>query len=353
MIYGSMYGTNNSTSFNPDYAYPDVAFVAVQEAAENEQKLFDIIIEKDFLEAAVVVNESYGSELRAVNEGFASNIWEKVIESLKKAWEIIKSAATAAKTKIGAFFTKDNAALVEKYGSQFDDASDKVMIKNFKSFNQDALSSKIDSIVDSFDEGWNNAINKLNSAGTAKDARKVASDKDFSIKTLGGGSDAKKKFLKEIFGREKEVKLGTIKSEVRTTLTNAQNSLNSIDDIKNSWDEKIQSYLDQADKYKDDASNKTGQEKDLWAAKGAACNTIANNIKSVGSSTINWGLDAIKENIKQCRKAFIKGATSVNVKEIIKDSANVIMIEAMMDADDINTDSFFDQYSYDYNELVG
>ena len=357
MVYGSIYGsTNESVSFNPDYAYPDAVLCAVQEANENEQRMFDIIIEKDFLEAASYVNEGMAMELQAVNEGFASSVWEKVVDSLKKAWEVIKAAATAAKTKLSAFFTKDNAALVDKYGEQFRNANDKIEIKKFKVLDTSKLENWAAQVVSDLNDKWEAAKADIDSAADAKAAKKVGSNKDYGKTKLTTdlfGKDAKKKFLKDIFSREKDVKLGTIKPTIENTLTNSQASLEEIDAVKKLFDDMISGYIDEANALKDRASSEEDKKnKDLYTAQGNACNTVANNIKSVGSTAIGWALDATKENIKQCRKAFIKGATNVNVKSIIKDSAEIVMVEAMMDADDISVDSFFEQYSYDYDELV-
>ena len=92
MVYGSTYGTNRTSlsgSFDPAYATPDGCWNAIEEAIENEQKMFDIVIEHDFLEAAAAVNESAAMELDIVEESFASSIWETVKKAIIKVKNFI------------------------------------------------------------------------------------------------------------------------------------------------------------------------------------------------------------------------------------------------------------------------
>ena len=149
MVYGSIYGASRiglqEGSFDPKYAGPNGPDLMVQEAFDIDQKMFDLVIEHDFLECAAMNSVELESTLVAVDESFAGDMWTKIKELIKKVKDKIVSIAKAAAVKLNAFFTRDNAALVDKYGKQYDAAQkDKIEIKNWREFDANVIdASKI------------------------------------------------------------------------------------------------------------------------------------------------------------------------------------------------------------------
>ena len=91
------------------------------------------------------------------------------------------------------------------------------------------------------------------------------------------------------------------------------------------------------------------KQKELAQKRASIAHTYCTVMNTVVAKTCSAVTNAVKFNIKQARAAYIKIASkgSPNVKN---ESAE--LLEAMLDADAYEVDSFFEQYSYDYEELT-
>ena len=231
MVYGSIYGASRigvqEGSFDPKYAGPNGPDLMVQEAFDIDQKMFDLVIEHDFLECAAMNNVELESTLIAVDESFAGDMWAKIKELIKKVKDKIVSIAKAAAVKLNAFFTKDNAALVNRYRKQFDAAQkDRIEIKNWRDFDASAINE--DAL------GAESAFEKA--CSITEDGQK-GFEKDYSVdklltNTLTNKSTTSSSYLKDAreksFGTAKTVKANTIDSKITSFLTNYDDSVRLI-----------------------------------------------------------------------------------------------------------------------------
>ena len=360
MVYGSIYESSRlEGSFLPDYAGPDAPFRMVTESLETDQALFDIVIEHDFLEAAAANNVQLEATLQAIDEGFLGDMWGKIVELLKKIKDKIVSIAKAASVKISAFFTKDNKALVDKYGKQFAAADhSKITIKGFckmRSGKSIADNADISYLKDQFTSA-ESATSVANAEKAAKDATvDKALGKALGKESSVSASSFTKEYRNSIFEDGKDVKASEISGHVTEVLTNYGNAVSSINDAKNKLTKEIDTCMDNANKKANeantidpnDASRK--QEKELMSAQANACRTIAQAEQAASGKIFSAILDALKFDMKQSRKAYItiaaKGAPSVQ-----KEDAD--LLEAELELEDYNVDSFFDQYAYDEEDLA-
>ena len=245
MVYGSIYGASRiglqEGSFDPKYAGPNGPDLMVQEAFDIDQKMFDLVIEHDFLECAAMNNVELESTLVAVDESFAGDMWTKIKELIKKVKDKIVSIAKAAAVKLNAFFTKDNAALVDRYGKQYDAAQkDKIEIKNWREFDASVIDASKINLSQIFDK-----------AATTKPEGKTQFEKDNSAdkmlrKALGDRPTTLSSFSKDAkeksFGNAKTVKASNI--DVKSPLINYRSSVETINKAKDD----MQTQLDGMDK---------------------------------------------------------------------------------------------------------
>lgn len=352
MVYGSTYGTSRlSGSFDPAYATPDGCWNAIEEAIENEQKLFDIVIEHDFLEAAAAVNESAAYELQAVNEGFASSIWETVKKAIVKVKNFIKSAIASAKVKLGAFFKRDNAALLEKYENQFNSAPSDMNISKFrtrKSGSGDYSTESITKLASKADEVFASIITKDPENASAEDFNKLATDTDMES-LLGTGNTDKSKFYESLlddnFDSESEETISSISTQVINVLRGYSTATKALSDAETNLNKTIKSYEDRV-KTMDEKVKKMevgASNKDAFSAQATAAHTVVGKFHRAVGIAVSATTQLIKFDVKQCRKAFIKGASKGASASAKTEST---LIEAVCDADEYEVDSFFDQYEY-------
>ena len=352
MVYGSIYGASRiglqEGSFDPKYAGPNGPDLMVQEAFDIDQKMFDLVIEHDFLECAAMNSVELESTLVAVDESFAGDMWTKIKELIKKVKDKIVSIAKAAAVKLNAFFTRDNAALVDRYGKQYDAAKkDKIEIKNWREFDANVIDASKINASQIFDEAVTKTaeektqFEKDNSAD--KMLRKALGDRPTTLSSFS--KDAKEKS----FGNAKTVKASNI--DVKSPLTNYSSSVETINKAKDD----MQTELDRMDKKatdkEKDANSQTDEEKKKKLTAGADCaRYVVNEASKAYGKVFSAQLEVLKENMKQCRKAFItiasKGAGSV--RESVEDD----LLEAEIDLQDYAVDSFFEQDSYDFEELT-
>ena len=152
MVYGSIYGAsrigeNVEESFNPAFAGPDGSSIMLQEALDIDQKMFNLFIEHDFLEAASRNNVELEAALTAVDESFVKDVWDKIVKIITDIKNKIVTIAKAASVKLTAFFKKDNAELIKKYKKEFDNAKqDEITIKGWQVFNAAAFKDDIENI---------------------------------------------------------------------------------------------------------------------------------------------------------------------------------------------------------------
>lgn len=372
MVYGSIYGAARTSvsegTFNPDYATPSAAMDMVTEGLEIDQKFFDLFVEHDFLEAAASTDVALESTLIAVDESFLGDVWGKIVEFLKKIKDKIVSIFKAASVKIGAFFTKDNDALVRKYQKQFNNSDLSMTIKGFRKMKKDPVT-----LVDGFrpnedfsgilSEGQWNSEDENATKAKLKELEKVKKDTTVTkmlkncldgYQVQGNVDSGKLDYLKALFDSPKDVKASEISGDITTYLTNHQAALKSIDDVKKNLEDKISKMEEAAKKQQEDHDKIEGNDKSASNARqveqkkaevARAICTVTNTCVGKLSSA---ALDAVKFNIKQCRAAYIKIASkgAPNVHESAE------LLEAMLDADEYEVDSFFEQASYDYDELT-
>lgn len=360
MVYGSIYGAARTSvsegTFNPDYATPSAAMDMVTEGLEIDQKFFDLFVEHDFLEAAACDNVALESTLTAVDESFVSDVWGKIVEFIKKIKDKIVSIFKAAAVKIGAFFTKDNAALVQKYQKQFNNSDLSMTIKGFR----EAKGAPVD-IVAGFKPDSDFAA--LAGKNTVKDLDKVKKDttvtkmmKDCNnaVSVSGNIDSGKIDYLKALFKEPKDVKASEIAPFVTKSLTDHQDAVKKINDVKDQLDKVITAMESKAKEYQEGADKVNGndesatEKRQIESKRAEVARAICTVTNTCVGKLSSAALDAVKFNIKQCRAAYIKIASkgAPNVHESAE------LLEAMLDADEYEVDSFFEQYSYDYDELT-
>ena len=103
MVYGSIYGASRigvtEGSFDPKYAGPDGADLMVKEALDIDQKMFEIVVEHDFLECAAMENVELESALiaakkRKINRHLGDSVFECIMMgSTKDVQEHVQYAA--------------------------------------------------------------------------------------------------------------------------------------------------------------------------------------------------------------------------------------------------------------------
>lgn len=360
MVYGSIYGAARTAvsegTFNPDYATPFAAMDMATESLEIDQKFFDLFVEHDFLEVAANNNVALESTLMAIDESFLGDVWGKIIEFLRKIKSKIVSIFKAAAVKVGAFFTKDNAALVSKYQKQFNNSDLSIIIKGFRKMKGDPVD-----IVDGFKPDAE--FSKLKDKDDVKDLEKIKKDTtvtkmmkecNAAVKVSGNIDSGKIDYLKALFEDAKDIKAQEIAPDITKYLTNHQDAIKKINDVKerlntiiSSMEEKAADYQKEADKIEGNDENIV-KKRQVENKRAEVARTICSVTNTCVGKLSTAALDAIKFNIKQCRAAYIKIASkgAPNVHESAE------LLEAMLDADDYEVDSFFDQCSYDYDELT-
>ena len=353
MVYGSIYGASRiglqEGSFDPKYAGPNGPDLMVQEAFDIDQKMFDLVIEHDFLECAAMNSVELESTLVAVDESFAGDMWTKIKELIKKVKDKIVSIAKAAAVKLNAFFTRDNAALVDRYGKQYDAAQkDKIEIKNWREFDANVIDASKINASEIFDK----AANVTTAEGKKQFEKDYSADKMLRM-ALGDRPTTLSSFSKDAkeksFGNAKTVKASNI--DVKSPLTNYSSSVETINKAKEDMQTQLDGMDRDATKYEQKANSETDEEKKKTLTAGADCaRYVVNEASKAYGKVFSAQLEVLKENMKQCRKAFItiasKGAGSV--RESVEDD----LLEAEIDLQDYAVDSFFEQDSYDFEELT-
>ena len=328
----------------------------VNESIEIDQKFFDLFVEHDFLEVAAHNDVQLESTLMAIDEGFLGGVWDKIIEFLKKIKDKIVSIFKAAAVKIGAFFTKDNASLVSRYQKQFNNSDLTIVIKGFRKMKANPVD-----LINGFTPDSDFAA--LASKNTVKELEKVKKDTtvtkmmkncNAAVKVSGNIDSGKLDYLKALFENPKDIKAQEIATFITDSLTNHQDAIKKINDVKDSLNEIISKMEEKAQKYQDDANKIEGNEKDVVERRqvenkrAEVARTICTVTNACVGKLSSAALDAVKFNIKQCRAAYIKIA-SKGAPNVHDEST---YLEAVLDSDEYEVDSFFDQYSYDYDELT-
>jgi hypothetical protein len=374
MVYGSIYGASRygvqEGQFDPTYAMPDGPDLMVQEAVDVDQRMFDLFVEHDFLECAVNHGLVAESTLVAIDESFVTDVWEKVKEFIIKIKNKVVSIAKAAAVKLNAFFIKDNGALVDKYKKQFDNAdASKIEIKGWREYKEEYSNSmKSYDFAAEFDKACNFSVahtGKDGGAATKKEYEKEhTADKMLSAilgKTTTTGS-FRKDLEDKMFGPEKTVKANTIKRQIVDTLTDYQKDIETVNDCKKVAEDYLSECEKTADSMKKTASDFTPQDgvkgdngvtygdthwkKDLLTLQADCAKYACSQYSIVISKSFSAILDLAKFEAKQARKAFIKIASGGAAK------TESTLMEAEMDVSDYDVDSFFDQYSYDFEDLI-
>ena len=363
MVYGSIYESSsmNDGSFLPEYATPDAPYRMVIEAMETDQAMFDIVIERDFLEATSVNDEQLLEAYTVVNEGFAASMWDAIHGLLEKIKNKIISIAKAATVKMQAFFTKDNKALVEKYNKYMGAAADAVTIKGFQKRSKD-----FETVVDF---GWiGDKFDAAIAASTAEEAQKIAKEAtaDAALTAILGtnttSSSFNKDYKKSVFDNEAEVTFGSIKDDVVKSLTNYQTLVGAINSEKTRMNTVIEGSKNAVKaKKKDSRSEKDKDAKALETAQANAGKSIATTEEKVAGKVFGAMMDAMKFDLKQCRKAYITaaskaaGGAAAPATKAANEGSELYdedMLDAVLSLESYNVDSFFDQESYDEEELT-
>jgi hypothetical protein len=359
MVYGSIYNSLYSISegqFDPTYAMPDGPDLMAEEAMTFDQRMFDVMIEHDFIESATINGMISESTLTAIDESFVTDVWEKIKEFIIKIKNKIVSIAKAAAVKLNAFFIKDNGALLEKYGKQFDNADkSKIEIKGWREY-KEHLNADDFNFVEAFDK----ACYLPCRPGETKEGKRKEYEKEYSAdkmlsKVLGRNTTTgsfRKDAESKCFGSEKTVKAESIKSTITSALKNYNSAVEQINNTKKTAEDQLSANEDKADKMKRAADNKTAEDdantniKDIMTMRADCAKYACSQYSTFISKIFSAQLDLEKTYAKQARKAFIKVASSGAAK------MESTLMEAEMDVSDYEVDSFFDQYSYDYEDLI-
>jgi hypothetical protein len=350
MVYGSIYNTNNGSvsesTFDPRYAMPDGPSLVVQEALETDQKFFDLFIEHDFVECGVnngVVSES---TLEAIDENFATDVWEKIKQLLQKIKDKIVSIVKSAMVKLHAIFIKDNKALVEKYSKQYSNADkSKVEIKGWRDYDENAV-KKYD-LKDIFERACNNF--------TSDQDHKDQYKEDYSInellsKTLNGkstnASSYQGDYINEVFATARTAKGDDI-GNITTYLNDYESTVKSIKENQKKDEDAIAADQKLVDNFKKLSDDKTSSEttRKQYSDKYSDAKTACTNMNILVGKWYGAKLAALKKNMQQCRSAYIKIAAYGAKTEST-------LVDAEIEAAEYELESSFDQYSYDYEDLI-
>jgi hypothetical protein len=360
MVYGSIYGASrygiSEGQFDPTYAMPDGPDLMVQEAVDVDQRMFDLFVEHDFLECAVNNGIVAESTLEAIDESFVTDVWEKIKEFIIKIKNKVVSIAKAAAVKLNAFFIKDNGALVEKYEKQFNNADkSKIEIKGWREYKEHINADDFN-----FDHAFTEATH-ITASGSDTASKKKDYEKNYSadkmLTAVLGKNTTSGSFRKDAenkcFGSEKTVKADTIKTDITKALTNYNSSVEQINNTKKTAEDQLSQSEDEAEKKKKAADDFTVNNekldrgiKDTLSLQADCAKYVCSQYSTFISKIFSTQLDLEKTYVKQARKAFIKVASSGAAK------TESTLMEAEMDVSDYEVDSFFDQYSYDYEDLI-
>ena len=360
MVYGSIYGAsrigeNVEESFNPAFAGPDGSSLMLQEALDIDQKMFNLFIEHDFLEAASRNNVELEAALTAVDESFVKDVWDKIVKIITDIKNKIVTIAKAASVKLTAFFKKDNAELIKKYKKEFDNAKqDEITIKGWQVFNAAAFKDDIENI--DTEGAFGKACGVTDSAVQAtfkseNTAAKMLSQMVADTTPSAFQKDAKKKYFTE----PADTKASLVSKAIIDTLTNYSSSVSSVNDAKVAMNGKLDTMEKQAKQMKAEAEKGSGE-----AIAADCAKYVCTEATKAFTKVFNTQLTLIKDDMKQARKAFVyiasKGVATAKPSEAAKsetptnEAAELMIEEAMLQ--DYVVDSFFEQYSYDEEELA-
>jgi hypothetical protein len=348
MVYGSIYGASRSGiqegQFDPRYAMPDGPSLVVQEALETDQKFFDLFIEHDFIECAANGGAIEESTLEAINENFATDVWEKIKQTLVKIKDKIVSIVKSAMVKLHAIFIKDNKALVEKYSKQYSNADkSKVEIKGWRDYDENAVKGY--SLAAIFSAAAN-----VNTAEDRDDYKEKWTLNDQLSDTLKGkstnASSYQGDYINEVFATARTAK-GDDLGDISTFLTHYESTVKSIkEDQKKDTDDiaKDQKIADGYTKTSNDDKN-TDFYRGVYGYKADACKYACTLMNTLVGKWYGAKLAALKKNMQQCRSAYIKIAAYGAKTEST-------LVDAEIEAAEYELESSFDQYSYDYEDLI-
>lgn len=358
MVYGSVYGSMAEGTMIPAYAAPDGAFVAVNEAIELDQAMFDAFIERDFNELLSRNNPAIAESYDVLNESFLGDVWDKILTILKKLKDKVVSIMKAAAIRIGAFFTRDNAELVRKYMKQFDAAVAKGVDLEIKDYidpkNAFAVAGTVEDLQISA------VFNKVCAMSTKEEVDAYMEDVEAELcKNLVDGKCTSikdiKSFVNDISGETKKVDPNIVK----TFLTNSKAAIDVVDSCKNTFLKELKEDEIAANKMKANAKKMDdGEDKDNALAVANAAQKVVTMTQKVVNTSCSAVISLIKKVIKSNRKAFITIATrgtkngekaskevdSGKTKEGTEATDEAYLLQAELDNQDYVVESAFDEY---------
>lgn len=297
------------------------------ECCQNDLAFFEGVIAGDF-KTAVGIKEGtiLESEMQAITEGTISGFFGKLKEMVKKIWAKIKGLFKNFFIKINALCTGDNKKLVDKY-------------------KKEVLSKDLSKMKFKAAKATGKALD-LSVLPAATSAIEVEADKETEFKEkyygamIGQSSCEADDFAKEahayMFEDDEEYtglkEWGHTISEVITVLTNSSNVLKAAAKAQKDVDKNFADVLKDLDKTEKELIKKVPADK---TAEGdlAVLHNIQRGVNALSVlQTAGYSalVAAVKYDIAQCRRIFIKAATfnPASVKE------DAIFVEACCEVSD-------------------
>lgn len=382
-VYYSQYGTSNVTDSdiiaNESYSGLAGAFQMIAESSDNEHAIFEAVIGGDFAEAYNRVNPAVVSEsqLEAIQEATAKDIWGKVVEFVRKIGEKIMGIIKTLRDKIQMLFIKDGKQLVKKYQKQVNTAYNQGKLSKMK-FKY--ATSKVDSaktldqaiagskLLSELDDRFDRAAKDVHITGAADDGDKydasagvgegykpyTADQKTEILESalgaiVGGSTDSKsfdKDFDESVFADEdeKEGLDASLLATVISSLEGNKGALTTVDKNEKATRKTIKEIETKAKKVESESFKKFSEKS--VSNETARFNATAGQVISLCSiySTVAgkyYGAlgTALKKDYKQCRAIFTKAAT-YNPKQ----SANeqVELLTAVEESSNYEVDEMFE-----------
>lgn len=373
-----MYDDSNIIA-NENYFGEAGAYQIIAENHMNDQIIFESLISNDFLEATL--NEAF--EIESLHEASTGNLFTKIKEFVKKAWEKIKGLFKNFIAKITILMTRDNKSLVNKYKKTVvskDLSKMKCKISKEKSGQLKEVSTRIGNV----EKDILGIMNLCSNSTTLGDSelnklRDKVSDSEYMDSLLSKfvSSTTSSDFSKDLHEKvwedldEHEGFNGLI-NDYMNILINSNSTLKEVKDMESNTNKLFKNVLSQIEKMqkeilkglpKDDKSkidksytlNSDGKDsKDKVSYGGAyAGNTYGNVNKSLNlmqtaiskmqqatTMAVSGVMKETKFRIAQARKVFGKAVT-FNPKAV-KESA--LLSEAMGETLVFEMESFMESY---------
>ncbi|MGL5327852.1 MAG: hypothetical protein ACRDD7_01200 [Peptostreptococcaceae bacterium] len=333
----------------------------VIEGYQNDQALFEHVIDQDFAEATAV-NE--GTEVAVVTEASVGGFIDKMKELVRKAWEKIKGLFQTFMTKVNNVIIRDNKVFVDKYKNKV--LSNTGLSKMKYKWAQPKGSAKAEKLVAGAANEIDGALIDCLSNGADALAKQVQAVDNGDLleavlsKATDSSTDSKsfsKDFHESLFGDSEEVE-GLDNSRITycmDVLINSKKSLEGLEKSKKGMDKLFADTLKNIDKARNtvlkavpgndsvniDVNGKGGKTTTELAMKKLNTATKVIGVMNNGMAKIASAIiTEAKFEISQARRVFAQAAT-FNGKAI---KENALLVEAVGEAAEYELESSFNDY---------